>query len=443
MTTFLRTVLIAGVALLALPASATYHTYQIDEIYSNADGTIQYVVLHEAAGMNGQNLLGGHGLLSTSAGATATYVFPGNLPGGSCSYYECTPAATAGSHVLIATHSFVSLGITTPDFVIPDGFLSTGGGTLSYAGVDQWTYGMLPTDGMNALFRDGSVRTNAATNFNGVTVSVTAPPPPVALNFQGLWWNPSESGWGINFAHQGDQIFATWYTYDTAGKAWWLTMLATRTTSTGNSYAGTIFVDTGPPFNNFAGTGMPAPVGSGTLTFADGNNGTFAYTVNGVTQNKAITRYDLGTGALPACAYSATAPNFAGAANYQDIWWAQGGTEQGWGINFAHQGNTIFATWFTYDLDGTPLWLSALTSRQGVTNVYAGPIVRNSGSRFDAFDGSKVTGAGVGTATLTFADGNHALFAYSVMYAPLPAPVSQTKQITRFVFAGTGGTLCQ
>ena len=441
MTSLLRTMLLAGLALLALPAFATYHTYQIDEVYSNADGTVQYVVLHEAAGMNGQNLLGGRALQITGPGGTATYVFPSDLPGGSCGYYGCTTAPTARSHVLIATRGFVSLGITTPDFVMPDGFLATGGGTLNYAGVDQWTYGMLPTDGTNALFRDGSARTNAAINFNGATVSVTAPPP--ARNYQGLWWNTAESGWGINFAHQGDRIFATWYTYDTGGKAWWLTMLATRTAPAANSYAGTIYVDTGPPFNNFTGAGVPASVGTGTLTFADADNGTFAYTVNGVTQSKDIARYDLGTGAMPSCAYSATAPNFAAAANYQDIWWAQGGSEQGWGINFAHQGNTIFATWFTYDLDGTPLWLSALASRQGATNVYSGTIVRSSGSRFDAFDATKVTGAGVGTATLTFADGNHASFAYSVMYAPLPGPVNQTKEITRFVFAGNGGTLCQ
>ena len=31
-------------------------------------------------------------------------------------------------------------------------------------------------------------------------------------------------------------------------------------------------------------------VGSATFTFADGNTGTFNYTVNGVTQTKAITR---------------------------------------------------------------------------------------------------------------------------------------------------------
>ena len=36
----------------------------------------------------------------------------------------------------------------------------------------------------------------------------------------------SESGWGVNLAHQGDIIFATWFTYDVAGKAWWLSMSA-------------------------------------------------------------------------------------------------------------------------------------------------------------------------------------------------------------------------
>ena len=36
-------------------------------------------------------------------------------------------------------------------------------------------------------------------------------------NFQDLWWNPSESGWGVNVAHQGDILFATLFTYDENG----------------------------------------------------------------------------------------------------------------------------------------------------------------------------------------------------------------------------------
>src|SRR5512137_1221642 len=63
-----------------------------------------------------------------------------------------------------------------------------------------------------------------------VGFSVRAAPPPA--NYQGLWWNSppqSESGWGINVAHQGDKIFATWFTYDTAGDGWWLSMTADKT----------------------------------------------------------------------------------------------------------------------------------------------------------------------------------------------------------------------
>ena len=41
-------------------------------------------------------------------------------------------------------------------------------------------------------------------------VSVAAPPPTT----RGFGGPPAESGWGINFAHQGDVVFATWFTYD-------------------------------------------------------------------------------------------------------------------------------------------------------------------------------------------------------------------------------------
>jgi hypothetical protein len=72
--------------------------------------------------------------------------------------------------------------------------------------------------------------------FNG---PATAPPTP--LNFQGMWWAApagSESGWGINFAHQDDVIFATWFTHDLNGKAWNLSMTAFQTGL--NTFAGTL-----------------------------------------------------------------------------------------------------------------------------------------------------------------------------------------------------------
>ncbi len=263
-------------------------------------------------------------------------------------------------------------------------------------------------------------------------------------NYQGLWWAApagTESGWGVSLAHQGDQVFATWYTYDTSGKPWWISMLAGRTVPSGTAYAGPILQSHGPPFYDFTGSGAATPIGSGTLTFTDANNGNFAYSLNGSERSIAIARYDLGTGPQPTCASSASTQDFAAAANYQDLWWVANGAEPGWGVNIAHQGDTLFATWYTYDVDGTPLWLSALAIRQGLSNVYAGPIYRSSGPRYDRYDAALLQSAQAGAATLTFTDGNHATFAYTMTYTQFPGSISQAKPITRFPL-GSPGTVC-
>ena len=58
-------------------------------------------------------------------------------------------------------------------------------------------------------------------------------------NYQDLWWNSDESGWGVNIAHQGDILFATWYTYDAQGKGLWLVMSNTAK-SGGSTYSGAV-----------------------------------------------------------------------------------------------------------------------------------------------------------------------------------------------------------
>ena len=59
------------------------------------------------------------------------------------------------------------------------------------------------------------------------------------------------------------------------------------------TYAGTLYRTMGPPFNavpfNPAAV-VGTPVGNATFTFANGNSASFAYTVNGVSQVKTITR---------------------------------------------------------------------------------------------------------------------------------------------------------
>jgi len=58
-------------------------------------------------------------------------------------------------------------------------------------------------------------------------------------------------------------------------------------------YVGTLYRTTGPPFNStpFNSQSVVAtPAGVATFTFTDGNAASFTYTLDGVTQTKAITR---------------------------------------------------------------------------------------------------------------------------------------------------------
>jgi len=271
------------------------------------------------------------------------------------------------------------------------------------------------------------------------SVQVVAAGPP---NYEGLWWDEadSESGWGLNLAHQGNVIFATWFTYDLTGKGWWLSMTAnlTSATTTTNVYTGTLLQSTGPAFDSVPfnpALVRSVAVGTGKLTFSDADNGTFAYTVNGITQTKPIAR--LVFGPLPTCTFGILA-DLTQAFNYQDTWVAApAGSESGWGINLTQQGDIIFATWFTYAHDRSPLWLVATAPKTGA-GVYAGTLYQTTGPPFNSvpFDPSRVVLTAVGTATFTFTDGNNGSFEYTVNGE------TQTKAITRQVFVAPG-TVCQ
>ncbi len=259
-------------------------------------------------------------------------------------------------------------------------------------------------------------------------------------NYQGLWWATGglESGWGINFAHQRDTIFATWFTYDTTGKAWWLSMTANKTGD--GVYSGTLFQTNGPAFNAvpFSPTPSYAPVGTGTLTFSGPRTGTFAYNITGVApQIKTIELQVFG--AVPTCVWGEQT-DLTTATNYQDLWWVAGGAESGWGINLTHQGTTIFATWFTYDVNHNPLWYS-VTAPQTAVGTYAGRLLRTTGPAFNAvpFNPAAVQRVDVGSATLSFSNGNTGNFSYVVNDGANVG--TQTKAITRQVFVSPG-TVC-
>ncbi len=200
--------LAAAAILLASPAFAAFHLFKIDEIYSNADGTVQFVVLTCAGCPNGESFWLGQTLSATGG---KSFTFPSNLPN----------TGTAGRKVLIGTQGFAALGVVAPDFTIPNGFIPMTG-TVNYAGVDQMSFGSLPTDGTNAVYRDGSIRPNVATNFAGASGSVVLAPPPAAVvigpGFTGVWNDPNQNRHGI-FVEvlPANGFLAWWFTFTPDG----------------------------------------------------------------------------------------------------------------------------------------------------------------------------------------------------------------------------------
>jgi hypothetical protein len=435
MTAWLRPWWVLALSLAAGHALALPGNFAIDQVYSSADGSVQFIVIrdHGSTDCDAQeNRWAGQLLIATGPAPARTFVFPTDLP----------TCKTSGKRMLIATQGFAGLGLVTPDFVIPNGFLQIPQGHVNFADVSFISYTALPDDGVHAIDGLGHVVGNLATNLAGASASVVPGTP--RLNYQGLFYNApaeSEAGWGINFAHQGDVVFASWFTYDTTGRAWWLTMTADKVGD--GVYAGALYETRGPAFSTvpFDATAVTAAaVGNGTLTFADVDHATFHYVVNGVDQTKSIVRQVFGP--VPSCAWGAQ-PDLSLATNVQDLWWAApAGAEAGWGVNFTHQGDTIFATWFTYDVDGKPLWLSA-TATKSAPGHYAGLVYRTTGPAFSAvpWDRTHVTVTSVGSLALDFADGNHATFHYVLTVAPASPSVDQTKAVTRQVFK-VPGTVC-
>jgi hypothetical protein len=256
------------------------------------------------------------------------------------------------------------------------------------------------------------------------------------LNFQALWWRSpagSENGWGLNLTHQGDTLFATWFTYDLDGSGLWLSSDLHRSSGT-NTFTGQLYQSRGSPFSAVpydSSRKVSTPVGTANVTFADANTGTFTYTLNGVNQSKPITRFAFAT-PMPTCRKGSS----TGATNYEDLWWrSPAGQEDGWGVNISHQGETLFATWFTYGADGTDMWMVMSEGKKVADRTYTGQIHRATSAPFNGYDGSRFTPVLVGSGTFTFSDATNGTFSYTV------DGVTQSKPITRYIFA-TPTTTC-
>ena len=147
------------------------HLWGISEIFSNADGTIQFIemVNGSGSGCSGENLLSGEEFTTT----TNTYIFPSP---------NVLSSDTCNKKFLMATVGFQALpGAPAPDYIIPDNFFDPSGDTLEFVSGFQETAsfgpGELPTDGINSIDDSLVVGMNSPTNFAGASGSIDVSDP--------------------------------------------------------------------------------------------------------------------------------------------------------------------------------------------------------------------------------------------------------------------------
>ena len=286
---------------------------------------------------------------------------------------------------------------------------------------------------INPITNRAYVAGSGVTVIEGTGAAGPPPPPPppppetYGVGVQGLWWGApagSESGWGINIAHQGNKIFATWFTFDAQGQPIWLVM-SDGARNGNNSYTGDIFRTTGPALNSPTfdpSKVVRTKVGVATFSFDDARTGNLTAVVDGVQVFKKLTRQEYAS-PVPTCSIGGGA---GAAPNYQDLWWkSPAGSESGWGLNIAHQGDVLFVTWFTYGGDGRGTWLVGSNVARTGNGTYAGTLYRTAGPPFNSspWDASRVSRMAAGQIQLTFGDANNGMMTYTLEGATRSMPI--------------------
>ena len=168
-----------GLAAIAAPAHANFHLWEVTEIFSNDDGTVQFVEFYTED--IGQEVLAGHALETYQQNVMRKqFTFPTSIP-------VPQGESTADRHFLVATPGFLAVAGIAPDFEMPVGFLEPGIiDEVALVGADAMDFaaGALPTDGVNSLNDPGSgdpVFAAAATPTNFARQIGTIPEPGAGL----------------------------------------------------------------------------------------------------------------------------------------------------------------------------------------------------------------------------------------------------------------------
>lgn len=343
-------------------------------------------------------------------------------------YYRIDTAETPSGAYDSMTVSLVSpsTGLTLATVATLTNQNATNGGWLQSANYDVSAFA-----GQTVRLRFQAVNDfSAITNFRVDDVSVAGSSASGGANVSSLWVNPAEAGWGFTTNQQGDILFATLYTYDVDRTPMWLFMSDGRRQGAGDTFSGILYRTTGPVFNTVPFTGIAvSQVGTMTVTI-NGDNATLAYTNNGVTVTKNISKFVFGSRAATC---TSTTSSRTSLTNYQDLW--SNASEPGWGLSITHQDNTIFATVYSYRPDRQGVWYVMSGGVRQADGSFTGALYSASGPVFNAQPWGSVSLAQVGTMTLRFTNGENGTLTYTVN------GVTVNKAITRQQF-GTSYPSC-
>ena len=223
-------------------------------------------------------------------------------------------------------------------------------------------------------------------------------PDAASIAYQDLWWaGVEENGWGASIGQSGDRLFMAMYVYRDNGSPVWVVMPGGTWDAAHRVYSGTLYGAVGSSYQAYDPSRLTLSVsGSAVLTFLDDSSATLSYTIGGVTGTKRIQRQPV----------APQAPRVQGP--YAGLWWG-GVTQNGWGLSLAHQNDTLFAVWYTYDTQGSAQWYvmpgaARLSSPESLSPSYSGTLYRTVGSPWlgATYDPTKLQVIPVGRLGFTF-----------------------------------------
>ncbi|MGE5169052.1 MAG: hypothetical protein ACM3JC_01630 [Rudaea sp.] len=329
--------------------------------------------------------------------------------------------ASRGTTLYHVTYACTDCHVASPkpgDIVASGGSVS--GLTSAIQSVPEMRSRFLSTLGQSA-----TDLADVAAYIASVTSSVIAGPDLDQHGFTGSWYEPATSGQGIeveffpDMAAPGTALVAgAWFTYDVApaggdDRQRWYTFIGDARRGAA-SVPVTIYRNVGGNFDALPTTSSTT-VGSGTLSFTDCTNGTFAYTfTDGRTGSIPVTRITPNV----TCAANGT-PGTSADFAFSGNWYDPAKSGQGFVFEVNPVAPVFFFTWYTYAPAGQAAgvagqrWFTGQATYTPGSRTITATLYETTGGVFDQPTTPPPSTDPVGTATVTLASCTSAQLNYA------------------------------